>query len=178
MNNREDVMSKSNSNPPPAPAPAPGGGPMAAPPKQPWSVDVDIYLTKGCPDPQFEIKTSLPIDPATGNIIFHNNRRPGFIIRFNLHDETGTNPPFVFPPQPQVQAACWSETGAACPQAPVWQVFDPRRVLNHGKTLEVYNQNPSPALGAFKYTLRVTNDGGATYCDLDPGGDDLNGPDN
>jgi hypothetical protein len=54
-------------------------------------------------------------------------------------------------------------------------VFDPRRVENGGTTLLVYNDNPSPALGAFKYTLRVTTDGGSTYCDLDPGGTDSNG---
>jgi hypothetical protein len=30
-------------------------------------------------------------------------------------------------------------------------------------------------MGVFHYTLRVTNDGGETYCDLDPGGVDNNG---
>ena len=178
MNNNDNVMSKSESKPEPAPAPAPAqGGPAMAP--RPWDVEVDIYLTKGCPDPEFEIRTTLPIDPATGNIIFQNNRRPGFNIKFNLFDETGSG--YVFPSQPQVQQACWSQLGTSCPQTSVWQVFDPRRVSNHGQTLEVYNQNPSQSggngLGPFKYTLRVTNDGGATYCDLDPGGDDQNGPD-
>jgi hypothetical protein len=47
--------------------------------------------------------------------------------------------------------------------------------LNNGTGLLVYNDNPQPALGEFHYALRVTNDGGATYCDLDPGGVDTNG---
>lgn len=172
MNNSDDIMSHSKSKSESAP-----GGPPSALSKQAWDVDVDIYLTKACPDPAFDIHTSLPIDPVTKNIIFNNNRRPGFNIKFNLYDETGGG--YVFPPQPQVQEACWSQTGPSCPQSPVWDVFDPRRVTNHGKTLEVYNRNPSAPvgpIGPFKYTLRVTNDGGATFCELDPGGDDMNGP--
>lgn len=172
MNYKDDVMSKSK---PKSEAEPGNGGPPAAPPKQPWVTEVDIYLTKGCPDPEFEIRTSLPVD-QNGNIIFRNNRRPGFIIRFNLHDETGSG--YVFPPQPQVQDACWSQRGSSCPQSAVRDVFDPQRVTNHGRTLEVYNRNPSPAIGPFKYTLRITNDGGATFCDLDPGGDDQNGQEN
>ena len=174
MTKREDVMSKSKSE-----SESATGRPPPPPPPQPWDVEVDIYLTKACPDPVFDIKTSLPIDSSSGNIIFENNRRPGFNIKFNLHDETGSG--YVFPPQPQVRQACWSQIGTSCPQSPMWQVLDPRRVTNQGRTLEVYNENPRPPvgpLGPFKYTLRVTNDGGATYCDLDPGGDDMDGPQN
>jgi hypothetical protein len=141
---------------------------------RPWEVEVDVYLESDGPDPCFSIYTSLPIDPSNGNIIFSNNHRPGFNIKFNLVDRTNSG--YEFPPQPRVREACWSQLGNSCPRSPAWEVFDPRRVSNNGTTLEVYNQNPSPALGAFKYTLRVTNDGGASYCELDPGGTDQNGP--
>ena len=58
----------------------------------------------------------------------------------------------------------------------VWDVFEPVRVINDRTTLVVRNDNPSPALGPFKYTLRVTNDDGNSYTELDPGGEDRNGP--
>lgn len=137
----------------------------------PWEVEIDVHLKKGCPDPEFEISTPLPRDP-NGNIIFLNNHRPGFNIKFNLHDDTHSG--YTFPGQAHVRDACWSQVGTACPTSPMWEVFEPRRVVN-GTTLIVYNDNPSPPLGEFRYTLRVTNDGGDTYCDLDPGGVDGNG---
>lgn len=139
--------------------------------KRPWDIDVDIHLKKGCPNPQFEIYTSLPT--SNGEIVFKNNHRPGFNIRFNLYDETGEG--YTFPPQAKVDDACWSKIGTTCPQSACKDVFKPLRVIS-GTTLEVFNDNPSPPLGAFKYSLRVTKDGGATYCDLDPGGADQNGP--
>ena len=178
MNNKSDVMSKPHSGTQPAtgaPPPAPGVGTA---PKGAWDVVIDVYLTKGCPDPEFNLMSTLPRDPA-GNIIFENNRRPGFNIRFNLHDETGSNPPYVFPAPPLDAAeACWSEVGTTCPTTcPANQVFTRLRVTNQGTALDAYNDNPGPApgLGEFRYTLRVTNDGGATYCNLDPGGVDNNG---
>jgi hypothetical protein len=156
---------------------APGHGPTVAPAKRPWDVDIDVHLEQAGSNPSFRIHTCLPVDPATGNILFENNHRPGFNINFNLYDETGGG--YVFPPQPKVKEACWSRTGTSCPTSAIWEVFDPRRVTNGGTTLVVYNDNPtvggSGGLGPFKYTLRVTNDGGNTYCDLDPGGSDMNG---
>jgi hypothetical protein len=139
--------------------------------KHAWDVEVDVYLRKAGPEPEFELFTTLPTEG--GRIIFENNHRPGFHIRFNLIDETGGN--YLFPPQPKVREACWSQVGDTCPQSPVWEVFDPQRVENGGATLKVYNDNPRPALGDFAYTLRVTNDGGISYCALDPIGGDRNG---
>jgi hypothetical protein len=66
-----------------------------------WDVQVDVHLTKGCPNPTFEIRSSLP--ESNGMLEFKNNRRPGFNIQFNLFDETGGN--YVFPPQPKVREA-------------------------------------------------------------------------
>jgi hypothetical protein len=146
--------------------------PKTTPAKQPWDVEIDVHLTKACPNPVFELYSTLPTQ--NGKITFENNHRPGFNIRFNLYDETGGN--YVFPPQPKVREACWSKIGSTCPSSPVWDVLDPRRVENGGTTLVVYNDNPSPPLGEFHYALRVTNDGGLTYCPLDPVGGDQNGP--
>lgn len=146
--------------------------PNTGPAKKPWTVEIDVHLTKACPDPVFELHTSLP--EQNGNIVFQNNHRPGFDIQFNFYDDTGSG--YTFPPQSKVREACWSQVGTACPSSPIWDVFDPRHIGNNGATLVVYNDNPSPALGDFKYTLRVTNDGGVSYCDLDPGGSDSNGP--
>ena len=172
MENGDGVMT----NPPRTdPQPAPGLGPVQAAAKQAWDVVVDVYLTKGCPNPQFNLQTTLPVQ--NGNILFNNNRRPGFNITFNLIDETGEG--YAFPPQPKVQEACWSKVGTTCPTSGSWEVFDPRRVTGGGSSLEVYNDNPKQpgggGLGEFRYTLRVTKDGGTNYCDLDPGGVDQNG---
>ena len=166
MENPDDVMSRARSQ-----SKSGGGGPPAGPPKKPWDVEVDVYLTKACPNPTFDIYTTLPSNG--GDIVFENHHRPGFNVRFNLYDETGDG--YVFPPQAKVREACWSQAGTTCPTSPVWDVFDPHRVENGGATLVVFNDNPTPAIGPFKYTLRVTKDGGATYCDLDPGGLDGNG---
>lgn len=165
MSEDDDVMSRSKRQS----QTGPGGPPP--PPKQPWDVDVDVHLTKGCPNPKFDIHTNLPT--SNGNIEFNNNHRPGFNVRFHLYDETGSG--YVFPPQAKVKEACWSQLGTTCPQAPVWEVFDPR-VVESPTVLRVYNDNPSPPLGEFRYTLRVTTDGGTSYCNLDPGGADQNGP--
>ena len=164
MNRREDILPKRRSR---------ARAPKRWFSKQPWDVEVDVYLKKACPNPKWEIQTALPVE--NGNIIFKNNHRPGFYINFNLYDETGSNPPYTFPPQPKVKEACWSKVGSACPTASIWEVFEPLTVTPDGMILRVYNDNPAPGLGSFKYTLRVTNDGGGSYCDIDPGGGDDNG---
>jgi hypothetical protein len=152
-------------------------GPEHGNPNNPHAARIDVHLTKGCPNPQFTLTSpDLPENPpGSGNFIFRNNHRPGFNIRFVLDDQTagGTGSGYVFAPVPD--DACWSRWGNSCPNAPAYDVFCPLRV--NGTSLDVYNDNPGPepGMGPFKYTLRVTKDGGASYCDLDPGGVDNNG---
>lgn len=108
-----------------------------------------------------------------GEITFKNDRHPGFNIYFDL-----VNPPegYVFPPNKKKKDAVWSSLGTDCPDEEISEIFKVLRVENNQKTLVVYNANVAPMLGVFQYTLRVTNDGGANYVPLDPGGDNMNGP--
>lgn len=150
-------------------------------PGKPWEAEVDVYLTSVGPPAAFQIQTCLPVDP-NGNIVFYNNGRPGFSINFHLYDNTnnGAGSGYVFPNPPSppsklMQWAMWSSAGQGCP--PVgsgqWSEFTSVVVKDQGKTLVVRNTNSTQTL--FGYTLRVTNDGGTTFVDLDPGGSNQNG---
>jgi hypothetical protein len=152
-------------------------------PGKPWEVEVDVYLQSVGPPAQFELKTCLPVN-ANDEIVFANKRRPGFNINFNLYDDTngGGGSGYVFPNPPKLphQAhkwALWSKEGHGCPPANFgqqWPEFESISVKNQGKTLVVRNLNQNTT--RFGFTLRVTNDNGGTFVDLDPGGDNKNGP--
>lgn len=140
--------------------------------KNPWDAQIDVHLTKGCPNPEFDIYSNLPTQGK--KVIFKNNHRPGFNITFTLYDETGEN--YLFPLPADFMEACWSQAGTTCPTEPVWDIFEPISVSPDRKSLVVYNDNPSPPIGDFYYVLRVTKDDDASYCNLDPIGGDQNGP--
>lgn len=139
-----------------------------------WPAEVDVRLKRAGVDPQFEITSSLPRN-AAGDLIFENNGRPGFVISFNLIDQSGGN--YLFPSR--AHEAVWSAKGTQCPRSPAHQVFEPLRVAAQGKTLVVRNDNPGPdhggPIGPFRYSLRATNDDGVSYLLLDPGGENMNG---
>ena len=139
-------------------------------PKKPWHIDIDVYLQPPSTNPPFTLETCLQ-RTSSKRIMFHNRRRPGFVIRFRLHDEL--NPGYLFPTDPT--EAVWSKKGTTCPQTGVWQVLKPYAVEDGRMTLVVYNENPPPAIGNFQYSLRVTKDDGAPPLLLDPGGGDQNG---
>jgi hypothetical protein len=150
-------------------------------PGKPWEAEVDVYLTSVGPPVAFTIETCLPTD-ASGNIIFKNNGRPGFNINFHLYDNTndGQGSGYVFPnpPAPPNKTgawAMWSSAGQGCPPQGCgqWSEFTCTATKDQGKTLVVRNTNTSQT--TFGYTLRVTNDNGATFVDLDPGGVNQNG---
>jgi hypothetical protein len=138
--------------------------------KDEWRVGVDVHLERGGDNPEFSVHSTLPKN-SKGYLKF-DNRRPGFIINFNLFDETNSG--YVF--HTDEKEGVWSLRGDNCPTSPADEVFEPLRVINDGQTLVVRNTNPHPAIGVFKYTLRVTRDFGETFLELDPGGEDLNGP--
>jgi hypothetical protein len=138
--------------------------------KEPWKCEVDIYLQPQGSDPPFELQTCLEMNSAK-RIIFKNRRRPGFVIKFRLHDDL--NPGYHFPSDPT--QAIWSQVGTECPKTQVWEVFEPLSVEDAGMTLVVYNENPKPAIGNFKFSLRVTKGNGPPFLLLDPGGTDNNG---
>ena len=138
----------------------------------PWDVEVDVYLETVGPPATYRIESYLQ-PQGNGDLVFENHGRPGFNVRFCLHDETGGG--YKFDGPPNLQQAIWSQLGTTCPTSGVWDVFDPKQVKDQGMTLVAYNRNPSPAQGIFQYALNVTNDNGASYVSIDPGGNNMNG---
>jgi hypothetical protein len=145
-------------------------------PKNPWDVDVDVYLHSETPG-DFTIQSYLQSTPGSTDLNFFNSGHPGFNVSFKLHDETGLG--YGFPNGAKSCDAIWSQVMAGgCPASPgAWEVFEKNSIVitNGGSVLKVKNPNPCPAQGHFQYTLNVTKDGGATYLPLDPGGNNQNG---
>lgn len=119
----------------------------------------------------------IPVGPD-GSLIFDNDHHDGFDIDFVLTDKTGSAKKYAFPPNPKKQDAVSSQMGAvdACPPQGTSDVFS---VINVGgpnnSVLSVHNKNQDEVVGTFSYVLWLTNDGGATYIKLDPGGTNNNG---
>jgi hypothetical protein len=158
-------------------------------PDNPWTVDVDVYLYSVGPPAEFTVDTCLPVeldcDDPHGRIVFRNNGRDGFNLVFRLFDNTngGEGSGYVFPDPPGPKHvsdhnkwALWSKEGEGCPPAGYadqWSEFTSTSVTDQGQTLIVRNKNSTRTL--FGYTLRVTNDDGQTFVNLDPGGNNMNG---
>jgi hypothetical protein len=138
----------------------------------PWDVDVDVYLLSVGPPVSYRIESYLQ-PQGNGDLVFLNHGRPGFNVNFHLHDETNSGYKFNGPPN--LQQAIWSQLGTSCPTSGVWDVFDPKSVKDQGMTLVAFNRNPAPAQGIFQYALNVTNNNGASYVSIDPGGNNMNG---
>jgi hypothetical protein len=135
-----------------------------------WEVDVDVYVYGEDCDPPFVIDSYLQAKEG-GKLVFHNRGRHGFFVRFQLHDETGEG--WKFPRQ--AEHALRSSYGPGCPPASAgqWPQFTAHHSEANGTRLVVRNLNETVA--EFGYTLRITKDGGETFRDLDPGGDNQNG---
>jgi hypothetical protein len=151
-------------------------------PQKPWEIDVDVYLKSVGPPADFQMKACLPIDKTNKNLYFYNEGRPGFIINFHLYDNTnnGAGSGYVFPnppapPNKESEWALWSRQGPGCPPKDhgQWAEFTSQNVKDQGQTLVVVNKNET--VTEFGYTLRVTNDDGQKFVDLDPGGYNQNG---
>lgn len=140
---------------------------------------VDVYLdsVEDPKNPKFRIEpTGTPKLPTGPNgLIFDNDGHPGFHIHFTLIDNTGEG--YLWPSNKDKDDAVWSKVGTsvACPGSPDRDVFHATGVDGTRTTLHINNPNPSPAQGPFKYTLCVTNNDGASYLELDPGGVNNNG---
>jgi hypothetical protein len=153
-------------------------------PTKPWDVEVDVTLTSAGPPAVFDVQTCLPRD-GDGNIVFRNNGRPGFSVKFRFYDNTtdGQGSGYAFPQGADQNDAIWSQLGENnCPQDPgAWDVFDKQSISiqQNGATLVVRNPNPKlqsgDGQGKFTYTLNVTQTGGKPYLPLDPGGVNMNG---
>lgn len=147
-------------------------------PGAPKDVHVNVILNsekKGDFEIQPDPPNSLPRG-TNGELEFENKGHSGFWIYFHLKDPNKLGYTFTTDKK-HIHEALWSMMGSgACPEEPVWDVLTPRKVLDEGMTLKVRNPNVAPDVGKFGYTLRVTKDGGARYLDLDPGGNNKNGP--
>lgn len=140
----------------------------------PKEVHVDVILKLGS-TPPFEFRTEdLPMRPKN-ELIFENCNHPGFLVHFDLMPPTNG---YAFPDASiahHLDEALYSVPRPVCPTSRgQWPQFTAEEVKNNGNTLVVRNHNRSKV--KFGYTLRVTNDSGATYLDLDPPGDNTNGP--
>lgn len=142
----------------------------------PRDVHVDVTLRSDNPI-DFTIepnpKDSIPVN-SKGELVFRNDHFPGFHIHFRLLDPKGFG--YLFPKPRDVDRALFSRQGAGCPESGVWSAFKPIRVTPDRLTLVVKNRNSEEDKGEFGYVLRVTNDEGTSYLDLDPGGFNENGP--
>lgn len=152
------------------------------------TVFIDVLINEIDPL-DFDVKPSAknipPLITGTDGIVFQNDHHDGFEIHFELQGNTFG---YFFPPNNQKHDAIWSQKGSACPdQSGVWDVFQPIKVVEpvnplpgpgpvERRTLIVRNKNPGPppGQGKFMYNLRVTN--GTDWKNLDPGGDNQNGP--
>ena len=140
--------------------------------RTPWQVDVDVYVYDETAVPPFRIESYLQTSPG-GKLQFYNRGRHGFLINFHLHDET--NRGFKFPMPNEVAKALRSQAGTSCPpeNSGQWREFTTERITQNRSVLVVRNLNETKT--EFWYALCVTDDDGATYRDLDPGGDNWNG---
>ena len=133
-------------------------------------VTVDLYIDPKA-NPPFTMKSTLLKD---GKLTFKNDHHPGFVIDFNIVDDAGG---YRFPDSAKdALAAAELATGKpTCPkQGAEWAEFEPLEVDNGNRTLRVMNHNNHPA--DFGFTMFVTKDGKKPYLELDPIGDNRNGP--
>ena len=148
----------------------------------PWQKTVSVTLTAVDPvakTGEYQLQPvgpdPIPVGPD-GSLVFENAGHNGFNIDFVLTDQTGQK--YAFPPNKQKQQAVSSQMGAidACPAQGISDVF---KVINVGgannSVLSVHNKNQDEVVGTFSYVLWLTNDNGASYIKLDPGGTNHNG---
>jgi len=141
-------------------------------------VDVEVHLTDDTDKKNVQGNMTSPV--GNGQILTFDNEHKGvchdgFIINFNLTDETGTGYLFA----PAAPDAMWAKPvehfGESCPDEQHWNQFRAIEVCNGGNTLRVRNLNRKKR--KFKFALRFTWSGqhGQDYAMYDPGGDNNNG---
>lgn len=141
----------------------------------PWKKSVAVTLDSVNPV-QYTIEPtgSDPLPVSNGALVFNNDHRNGFDVDFIFTDKTNSG--YLWPPNNLKDKAIWSKLGTACPGSPDTDIFHAVTVDQTRTVLTANNPNVGAAVGAFQYTLCVTNDGGTSYLNLDPGGINNNGP--
>ena len=144
----------------------------------PKMVDVEVRLL-GDSDKQ-DLEGELSSSIGTGQVLTFDNKEKGafhdgFIVNFNVTDDTGTG--YTFPAN--AHDAMWAKPvdhfGESCPDEQHWSQFQAIEVCNDGNTLRVRNLNRKKK--KFKFALRFTWPGqhGQELAMYDPGGDNNNG---
>lgn len=144
-------------------------------PNPPKEATIDVILQPGSKPPfRFESK-DITIGPDN-HITFDNDNHDGFILHYRIK---GPNHGYRFPDSSipkNLKEALYVARGTTCPTEECrWGQFEATDVDADGTTLTVRNRNQKAEKGDFAYTLRVTNDSGASYLPLDPGGTNNNG---
>jgi hypothetical protein len=132
-----------------------------------WEIAIDLYVDWEDADPPYWLETCLQVN-SKNEIVFHNRGRHGFLITYNLHDQTDREYVFVS----GKKDVMWSQDVAeSCPDTSgQWKEFKVQNVSDD--TLVVRNLNETQT--RFSYTLRVQDKDG-NIRNLDPGGDNQNG---
>ena len=142
---------------------------------EPMEAHVTVVLGSPGSRPPFHFETNdLPL--GEDNLLtFVNRRFPGYIIHYDLDD--ALNPGFRFPNAnvpDHLAEALYVHAGRRCPtRKSHWPQFWPMQVSDDCKTLQVRNENLASA--DFAYMLRLTKDGGKSWLELDPVGNNKNG---
>lgn len=139
----------------------------------PMEVHVKLFVTPGDPNGDFHFETTdLPMGP-NNHLYFRNCGNDGFYVYYDIQSGGYRFPDFGISNKWKKEAL-YSQAQSGCPASEgQWGQFETKDVTNSGQTLVVWNKNRTKQ--DFGYTLRVTNDNGASYLPLDPGGTNENG---
>lgn len=129
---------------------------------------VEVVLLRTNPL-EFRLKSSLI---KKGMLRFRNQNHPGFDLHFDLVDQAASGYRFPLNPAQALASRMISDSCAVCPPSnELWSEFEAYE--SNGTTLKVYNENRTETV--FGFTLFLEKAGAPTL-ELDPIGDDQNGP--
>jgi len=142
----------------------------------PKKIDVTVRVISDSSKPGgvwFELDSNLI---SNGELVFENDKHPGFIIHYNIADPHQTGCRF----QPVKANAMWVRTFSPgdpdpCPRSAMyWRQFAAISLNDDDKQLVVRNYNKGAQM--FAYSLRFAKAGFPDPILFDPIGDNRNGP--
>jgi hypothetical protein len=140
---------------------------------QPKNETVKVILEPG-KTPPFHLQSPLL---QGGRLVFENDHHPGFDVFFTIDDPDNSG--YLFPKNEKkaLSAKEYKEPSDGCPgQGETWSQFSPVVVSADFKTLQVRNLNTIKTPFGFSLFVTKTPETGGDYWQLDPIGDNKNGP--